>query len=615
MIKQISINGILGMDFYIPAYQRGYRWSRQQVSDLLNDIYEASIKRPKEIYCIQPLVVKKREQQILDLIKEAKSVKEVEQLLEGNWEVVDGQQRLTTIYIILKCLEVKNLYELNYETREDCKTFLLNFKSNKELNIDYYHILEAKKQAECWLDCVDKQQFVDFVLSNVQFIWYEINEEDPTVVFKRLNLGKIPLTNSELIKAMLLNSSNFNFESNDLIKIRQFEIASNWNKIENNLQDENFWLFLNQPDQNYQTRIDFIFNMIYENNKFEIDDNKYKIIGDDKYKVFRYFSILNDAKKMLSVWALVMDYFKILQEWYDDLIIYHYIGYLLEVHKDNRKNKLNQYIDKWQEATMTKDEFCNNYLLNEIQNAIIHCCDLDKLYEISGSPKTQSRPLLLLFNIQSIIDQNLRYKSADKYQLMMHYKFPFHLFKKEKWDVEHIDSTTQNNLSKTKDKIDWLKASYIGVFDEQLRKEIQSFIENKDIKDEDSVFSQLQQKIMTTTFTKSLDSNEKNMIWNFTLLDASTNRSYGNSIFAAKRRVIIAKSQGCKISLNDSLEEVESDNHNELVPFIPPSTLNVFMKSYTKSANNVRQWDKIDSQEYLEQIKKTLSKFLTPTIL
>lgn len=40
MIDLRLISDLLGMKFYIPSYQRGYRWTDQQVKDLLNDINE-----------------------------------------------------------------------------------------------------------------------------------------------------------------------------------------------------------------------------------------------------------------------------------------------------------------------------------------------------------------------------------------------------------------------------------------------------------------------------------------------------------------------------------------------------------------------------------------------
>jgi hypothetical protein bacD2_00658 len=81
------INELRDYSFYIPKYQRGYRWTQNEILDLLNDIYEF---KPKQIgddpdkktwYCLQPIVVKKIE--------------------ENKFEVIDGQQRLTSIYLIL----------------------------------------------------------------------------------------------------------------------------------------------------------------------------------------------------------------------------------------------------------------------------------------------------------------------------------------------------------------------------------------------------------------------------------------------------------------------------------------------------------------------------------
>lgn len=63
--------------FYIPSYQRGYRWSETEVVRLLDDIYQNG----KKNYCLQPVVVRKKEDQ---------------------YELIDGQQRLTTLYLIYK---------------------------------------------------------------------------------------------------------------------------------------------------------------------------------------------------------------------------------------------------------------------------------------------------------------------------------------------------------------------------------------------------------------------------------------------------------------------------------------------------------------------------------
>ena len=84
-----TIGDLQDLRFYVPSYQRGYRWMEYEVNALLDDVNEFSTEGGKQ-YCIQPLIVKSRE--------------------DGSFEVVDGQQRLTTIYIFMKIAEEKTEY-------------------------------------------------------------------------------------------------------------------------------------------------------------------------------------------------------------------------------------------------------------------------------------------------------------------------------------------------------------------------------------------------------------------------------------------------------------------------------------------------------------------------
>ena len=92
--------------FFIPTYQRGYRWTKSQVSTLLNDLWnnckpEVDIQRE---YCLQPVVVRKRN--------------------EDDYELIDGQQRFTTILILLNYIKrewkprTNIMFQLDYETRK-----------------------------------------------------------------------------------------------------------------------------------------------------------------------------------------------------------------------------------------------------------------------------------------------------------------------------------------------------------------------------------------------------------------------------------------------------------------------------------------------------------------
>ena len=135
-IELKSVSELIGMKFFIPSYQRGYRWTEQQVKDLLNDVNEFIQNKNSDFYSLQPLVVKKRwPDKALEQIKEKASIEEIEDYINNcEWEVIDGQQRLTTIYIILNYLNTE-LYDIDYQTREKFGSFLETIK-NRDFTFD-----------------------------------------------------------------------------------------------------------------------------------------------------------------------------------------------------------------------------------------------------------------------------------------------------------------------------------------------------------------------------------------------------------------------------------------------------------------------------------------------
>ena len=620
-IELKSINELFGMNFYIPAYQRGYRWNFQQVKDLLEDIQEFIVKKKEGFYCIQPLVVKRSIPdgkindfktglyKICNTESEKLLVDETEKLIFENtqWEVIDGQQRLTTIYILLQILDDKNKYAIEYQTRQDSKSFLDNIdKTKKEENIDYFHIAEAKNTIEDWFKEKgeqDKLEFLETLLKDVQFIWYESVDEDPIKVFTRLNIGKISLTNAELIKALFLNKSNFG-GSYQRVRLQQNEIAIEWDQIEYTLQSDEFWLFLHKANYDKPTRIDFIFDIICEKNILKLTDEQRKNLGSDDYRTFRYFYKWFKLQENLNIeecWKEVKTIYQTLQEWYNDIKLYHYIGYLIE-----QGTAISSILDKWNEPNNTIEKFISEYLFNEIKNKIAYSIDLDKQYDVNGCPKTQCRPLLLLHNIQTVINQNQTLVETEKYKLAVFYKFPFHLFKKEVWNVEHIDSNTENGLENDKVQKEWLSSCLIAGVSKEIESKIRNFLNNK-TDDNQKNFEELRLAIVSTENKNKLENSDKNKLWNFTLLDESTNKSYGNAIFSAKRRVILGKDQGEKIIVDNDYEIKISKSGSA---FIPPCTKNVFLKYFNPLTNNLREWDKTDAEAYEKNIKDTLQIFL-----
>ena len=624
-----TIGELSGLSFFIPNYQRGYRWTRQQVKDLLNDINEFDASKDG-FYCLQPLVVRLRnENDIVTKIHETNKLSEIREILNksvGKWEVIDGQQRLTTIYIILRSLDSNEPYSLEYATRAKSREFLLNMdKYDENENIDFYYMDQAKKTVKEWLKPdFDKGAFLDKLKNKVNFIWYESVDEDPIKVFTRLNIGKIALTNSELIKALFLNRSNFAGKSMDSLRLRQQEIATEWDKIEYTLQSDEFWLFLHDKGYDRPTRIDFIFDLICNENALDIEnlnkeDEKEKVIGTDEYRTFRYFYEYfksshqdgnNDEKKQLQkterAWQIVKSYFQTFNEWYNDLVLYHYVGFLLAVGSISIK----QLVNFWK-AKKDKKEFVR-YLKDEIKKAIGDN-GTDYQYKEDGSDKTKCRSLLLFHNIQTVINQNHAQQSNDKYKIGTFYKFPFHLYKLEGWDVEHINSSTNNPEEDDDTRKEWLVNVYLSA-DEVTQKDIIKYFDTEDDGAKGLLFEDIKNGIK-----KSINEDpevwtpeEKNRIWNYALLDSSTNRSYGNAIFSAKRRVIISKDQGRLIPVPRVLKNgkisVDKESKYATSSFVPPCTKQVFMKYYSSAIGKSNYWTKADAEAYKNDIDSCLEK-------
>ena len=140
---------------------------------------------------------------------------------------------------------------------------------------------------------------------------------------------------------------------------------------------------------------------------------------------------------------------------------------------------------------------------------------------------------------------------------------------------------------------------------EELQNNIKAFLQNDDGK---KPFEDLCQEIEKDNQSGSWQNPEqdKNKVWNFVLLDAGTNRGYGNALFPAKRRCIIGKDQGIIYSINNALKISLQDG---AIAFIPPVTKNVFLKYYNTSIDNLREWSENDAKAYKQNILETLKEF------
>lgn len=556
--------------FVIPSYQRGYKWDKQQVSELLDDIYEFfrnAERTADENYCLQPIVVKE-----LDA--------------ENTFEVIDGQQRLTTIYIILKYAyrndEEELPYSISYETRPESGSFLKENLGAVKLedckNPDFYFMQQAWDTVVAWREenNLSSKEFDRAIASHLEartlLIWYQVAHGQGAIsMFRKLNVGKIPLTNAELIKGKLLGDLKKQGDMN-----RMLSIADEWNRMEQSLHDDKFWYFLtNQEkiDLMQSTRIDLLF-LVWENSRSE--DSKART----KKNAYSSFNCLcqevNKGVCVLDIWQETCNIFAYFRYWYEDSTMYHKIGYLVASGHKSAEEILPLLVNKKKsEVEARVDSLIKDSLI------VAKCSTPEQIRSLDYSdPKDRSaiRRVLLLFNIKTILD-------SDRASI----RFPFEKYKTDEWDIEHIHATASrpptngeidNNCEERRKYFESLKivADDYGIDAREIKAEIDSFIEGSGYADEKRSES-FASSPSFTTFYSAIEEHQ-NQISNLALLDASTNRSYGSGTFLTKRDVIIRK-----------------DRHAE---FIPICTKNVFLKYYTQSPHSFEIWNSKDRFEYLD---------------
>lgn len=549
-----TINELNMYSFFIPSYQRGYRWSCKEVQDLLNDINDFQPKvineenNERTWYCLQPIVVKKMNNDL--------------------YEVIDGQQRLTTIFLIWHYLNqdfVKKkqdkLFKIQYETRKNTEKFLSELSDENEIdesNVDFYYISQAYKTIEEWFDNRDKDfdqgEFRSKFKFSSKVIWYESFEEDSIAIFTRINIGKIPLTNAELIKALFLNSSNFGKSGEEKLRLKQLEIASEWDKIEHRLQDDRFWFFLSGSDKE-SNRIEFIFNLMNE------EEDK-----TDSYATFRYFNTIINEGNIDKNWKAVKKYYQTFLDWYEERELYHKIGYLIAIDAITIKELYKKYI------SLNKSKFkifLDSQIKEELKNV--------KLDSLQYGDKNVEK-VLLLYNILTML------KTAQDNSY-----FPYDLYKdkKGKWGVKHITSIKEGIPDKN--KREWIE-DVIPFIDISKRKgkRIKKLAESCNYEDEiqfKDVFEQI-----IDYFNEYINDDDINDITNLALLDSKITKGYKNAIFPLKRKIIIDKDKAGM--------------------FVPICTKNVFLKYFSDYPPKISFWTQNDRKKYEENLHDILDEYL-----
>lgn len=564
---ETKLVGSIEGKFFVPSYQRGYRWGKEEVTRLLDDIYINGAKN----YCLQPVVVRKKGE---------------------FYELIDGQQRLTTLFILLRYIQKEfkpriNLkYELSYETRLNSAEFLNEIDETRANdNIDFFHIYQAYKTIDDWFaeqedDVVVADDIYGYLAKYVKIIWYEVDEsEDAIGLFTRLNIGKIPLTSAELVKAMFLSRD----VEGKMDREKQEEISLQWDNIEKELQNDSLWYFLsNYSKASYQTRIDLILNLMARK------ESKNK----DQYFTFFYFDELKKKESLDFIWRDIQHTFLILKDWFENHELYHKIGYLIASGSD--KISLQSLFDL--SKGKTKIQF-RNELDDLVRESIaIKNNYADLSYDKPVEYKKISK-LLLLFNVESVR------RNGEHTQWFPFDKFKFHENGRVQWSLEHIHAQQSEGMRTEEMWKEWLRlhlpsiktlGNSVGEVEENeaLAKEMQELIDRTKLERQD--FETTQDKVIQKLSVQG-NTEYLHSIANLALLNTSDNAALNNSTFDVKRNEII-----------------RMDKKGQYIPFC---TKMVFLKYYTPSEQNqLHFWGQADRIAYIRAINEVLKEYLNEEI-
>lgn len=561
----IHIADLKDRRFIIPSYQRGYKWRQRDVKYLLNDLLEYNGEKP---YYMQPLVVAEK---------------------DGKHIVVDGQQRLTTFYLIWRRMASlgyfsehpfgeTSCFSLEYEKRHESTKYLLPIECSEVIETpDVRNFKKAEAAVDEFLIGLDQKKIAHLEFNffkKATFLWYRLEDpEEGPKTFERLNGKRIALTDVELCKVFLLSDSCTSAN-------QRSERASAWQNMEYCLQDNRFYAFMvkDSSDTHDKSRMGLLLDIVLNKKQ----DEKIQYLDYPLYNRLK-----SDFKGKLNVWRKIVNTFHRMEQLYDNPLYYNLVGFSTT----SKITDLREIIED-----VVSPKFGNN-LVSRVTEWVNQGTVLSNLTYKDSKTYTA----LLLFNILSdlVIMDSKSEKIEDRYRF--NNRFRFDLLNQEGYDKEHVHATNSQRIQSALEWQQWVINILKYLPEAQLKQIPDEYInimkKVRDIKvivnegvDKDSINKKLGEAIskemnaekfaeifdeVTRLVDEGTDVDVKqNSIGNMALLNVSINRdqAYAASPFAVKRSIIHERvKQGA---------------------FVPKGTLIMFDKSFRDTPDEMYHWAK-----------------------
>lgn len=559
--------------FVIPEYQRGYKWKIKDIEQLLNDINAFQTHGDDEVfYCLQNITLVKY----------------------GNtFNVVDGQQRLTTLSLILAYLGRIDLVKskLEYKIRKETETFLNDYVYSQKLNEfcnnklnhdstilewddlgvidefnyqDIFYLYNAYRTIQLWFETNKEgaKDMEDKILNRVKLIVNlpQIHSAQEFELFDNLNGKRVSLDGADLIRAMIITRVARK-EVEDIEEQSKRDVLLNESRVKNGLKldDINNWWRIPERQKYFEV---FVRNINSKGENIIFDERKYPI--DILYKLYIQTSkakkslknerdeiknihtgsgtiklkFFENSENLVDVFSQIQDVQRLIEYWYEDAELYHLVLYSAIY----LKKTFNELTDLW--TSNNKNSF-----IAQLKKMIRENEFIDLALQTKDETNNDLKPDQLNFNenwydgdntdmmpIMVLLDI-IRILSSKTSKFPIANLDPLH-FVAVKEDKEHIFPQTPLEIGYSIDTLKYyIDVAYDCGYNALSRSKVLKIIDNyqNQIMKHDS-FRDWFNKKLTTEIVPI------NSLGNVCLLQDRVNRSYGNDFFAKKHFDIMQKS-------------------------------------------------------------------------
>lgn len=600
-VREVFSNYLKDCKHYrIPPYQRGYKWEAHDVSRLLDDIKEFDPGDDADkFYCLQNITLVEK---------------------DGNYNVVDGQQRLTTLAVILSyvgqydLINGKLIYSIRKETEEFLEKYIYQpsditvftdwddfLAKAKVSGVDYdyqdiYYLFQAYQTVVKWFEKNDnfKGVILTRLLDHVKLIVNLVRNIDEQELFENLNGKRVPLDGADLVRALIITriarqeipNTEDDIKYNVLINERRTRIGIT-------LDDIGRWW----TDSNRQTWFGFFTRKV----KTDADEtvNFDEVQHQINYLYELYAQVYNDGVVSVSFYEKevakkgflqrLLDFQRTMQNWYDEPVLYHLVPYA-HIHAGM---KLKDIYDTWRK--FSRQEFITTLKKNIRKSSAIEAL----LGEEGKDEQSTSQNDWFNDDLASVcilLDTIHCLNNQTEMRLPARY---FQWVRKEE-DREHIfPQTPIADKVKEPDKQTDVLMTYVDLINDILKdnKREDECIDKKKLFSSinwyDDEWRQQTEELVNEYLAKLIPVNN---LGNMCLLNSSVNRGYGNDFFLEKRIDVMRKSQ----------------EGNYIRPHVYDAFNKVFKKREEKiDMEQMTKWGKEDILQRCDFIIKQIKKFLS----